>query len=121
MNLSNAITDEEESKIFGDFLELGDSFLYDKSECQNATGAPSNKCATQIAKIIKQDGRTLTKELPTKQCCSELLSWGENCYYHWMNYELGHLPKDIDLFQTSAQVLVNIGTVWIGCQSNKVP
>nr|GMD13727.1 hypothetical protein Iba_chr07aCG15790 [Ipomoea batatas] len=110
MNLSNALTDEEESKVFSQAVEANNDW------CKNV-GASMHKCAPEIAKIIKQDGRTITNELPTKQCCSELLRLGDSCYYFWMNYEASYVPQQRDLFAYSVEFLVNVDNVWTGCQS----
>nr|GMD19789.1 hypothetical protein Iba_chr07eCG11580 [Ipomoea batatas] len=111
INLSNALSDEEESRIFSEAMKFGDT-------CQNV-GPSMHKCAPEIIKIIKQDGHKTTNELPSKQCCSELLSLGETCYYDWMNYEVSSLPtvQEQDLFTWSNEFLVNIDTVWTGCES----
>nr|GMD13726.1 hypothetical protein Iba_chr07aCG15780 [Ipomoea batatas] len=113
MNLSNAISDEEESRIFSEAVNFHD-------ECQNNVGPSMHKCAPEIIKIIKQDGRTVTNELPSKECCSELLRFGETCYYYWMDYEVGALlptVQELILFTYSIEFLVNIDNVWAGCQS----
>lgn len=102
---SFATVDAEDSGVL-DKLRKNYSACSDKQP-------PSYECRKQLLLFAEQDGSTITSDIPSPECCSELRRWGSDCYYAFVAEDS---MCDISLRTSTEIILLNTDIIWNSCQ-----
>lgn len=76
---------------------------------------PSDKCRKQVLYLVQRDGKTITGEKPSPECCSEFRRWGDYCYSSWLGFDN---VEDYQVFGVSEEMLINANNIWVACLYN---
>ncbi|CAH9071907.1 unnamed protein product [Cuscuta europaea] len=101
---ANAMVDGEDPGVIERVQKL--------PECKNKK-PPSYACRKQILKLVQQDGKTISTTVPSPECCSQLRTWGSDCYNIWIGFDNA---IDYMVFGSSDEVWINSYDMWVACK-----